>query len=41
LYDTLLIVHVDTIQLGILKESLHDFSKSTGLYVNYHNLCCP
>jgi hypothetical protein len=25
--------------LGILKEALQDFSKSTGLYINYHRSC--
>jgi hypothetical protein len=34
--DTLLIMQADEEQLLVLKEALHDFSKSTGLYVNYH-----
>jgi hypothetical protein len=29
----------DTNQLGILKDALSNFSKSTGLYVNYHKSC--
>jgi hypothetical protein len=37
--DTLLIVPADLVQLSILKEALNDFSKSTGLYVNYHKAC--
>jgi hypothetical protein len=34
--DTLLIMQADANQLEILKEALCNFSKSTGLYVNYH-----
>jgi hypothetical protein len=37
--DTLLIMQADTNELMILKEALNNFSKSTRLYVNYHNSC--
>jgi hypothetical protein len=37
--DTLLIMQADETQLLVLKEALNDFSKSTGLYVNYHKSC--
>jgi hypothetical protein len=37
--DTLLIMQADSSQLLVLKEALDNFSRSTGLYVNYHKSC--
>jgi hypothetical protein len=37
--DTLLIMQADVNQLLVLKQALKDFSKSTGLSVNYHKSC--
>jgi hypothetical protein len=37
--DTLLIMQADINQLLVLKQALNDFSKSTGLFVNFHKSC--
>jgi hypothetical protein len=37
--DTILILEADPEQLAILKQTLLDFSISTGLSVNYHKSC--
>ena len=37
--DTLLIMEADPCQLDVLKKTLHEFTISTGLCVNYHKSC--